>query len=253
VAPVLAGALIARGRTDILFVAAGSIAMAVPPLIWSTTPRWAPSAGAPPGAWSHVADGIRAVLAERRILVASVAHASYFVINGTLNAFLPLFAADRVGLDAAGIGWLFGLQTVTTLAVRPLIGAASDRLGRRGVITAGLTGCAGSVLGISFSTSAAALFASVLTYAFGVAVTTAATSAYITDVAPRARFGAAHGMFGTIYDVGDASGPIVAGFLVQRWGYAATFQLMAALAGITAAAFALISSRLNHRRSPAGA
>lgn len=248
IGPVVAGILIARGRLDVLFGLAGVVAIAVPPLVWSTAQGLAPHIGAPAKGWQSIASGVTEVIAERRILVASAAHSSYFMINGTLNAFLPLFAADRIGLDAAEIGWLFGLQTVTTLAVRPVIGAASDRLGRRGAITAGLIGCAASVLAISLSTSQAALSAAVLMYAVSVAVTTAATSAYITDVAPKSRYGAAHGVFGTIYDIGDAAGPLVGGLLVQRWGYSPTFQLMATLAGITAAAFALLS-----REKPFGA
>ena len=190
----------------------------------------------------HFIQGIREVMAERRILVASIAHAFYFAINGTLNAFLPLFAQDRIGLDAVQIGWLFGLQTVTTLAIRPLIGAASDRLGRRGAIALGLAGCAASVLGhLACDVRSPELYAAVLMYAVSVAVTTAATSAYITDVAPKARFGAAHGVFGTIYDIGDAGGPLVGGLLVQAWGYTPTFQLMAALAAVTAIAFTWLS------------
>lgn len=247
IGPVVGGILIARGRLDLLFVLSGIIAIAVPPLILATAlPR---ASQVSPGArgWTHLASGIAEVVAERRILVASIAHAFYFGINGTLNAFLPLFAADRIGLDAGDIGWLFGLQVVTTLALRPMIGAASDRFGRRGAITFGLSGCAGSVFAISLSTSHTGLSVAVLMYAISVAVTTAATSAYITDVAPRSRFGAAHGVFGTIYDVGDAGGPLIGGLLVQRWGYSPTFQLMATLAGVTAVVFALLS-----REKPGG-
>ncbi len=239
--PVVAGILIFRGRYDLAFVLAGVVALASPALIWSLRSGEVAGRAATSGQRKHFLEGIREVTAERRILVASIAHAFYFVINGTLNAFLPLFAQDRIGLDAVQIGWLFGLQTVTTLAIRPLIGAASDRLGRRGAIALGLGGCAVSVLGISLATSHAGLFAAVLIYALSVAVTTAATSAYITDVAPKARFGAAHGVFGTIYDIGDAGGPLAGGVLVQAWGYAPTFQLMAALAGVTAIAFTWLS------------
>jgi predicted MFS family arabinose efflux permease len=34
------------------------------------------------------------------------------------------------------------------------------------------------------------------------------------------------GTFGTIFDVGHASGPILAGFLIARWGYPTAFSLM---------------------------
>ena len=235
--PVIAGFLIARGRYDLAFVLAGIVALASPALIMSLRDSGVAAGDSRSGHRQPFMQGIREVIAERRILVASIAHAFYFVINGTLNAFLPLFAQDRIGLDAVDIGWLFGLQTVTTLAIRPLIGVASDRLGRRGAIALGLAGCAASVWGISLATSQSELSAAVLAYAVGVAMTTAATSAYITDVAPPSRFGAAHGVFGTIYDIGDAGGPLAGGLLVQAWGYAPTFQLMAALAAVTAIAF----------------
>jgi len=243
VGPVLAGILIARGRFDLAFGFAGLMAIAAPVLI-ALSPL-SPSSAMPaaPVSDNHFTRGIAEVIAERRILIASIAHASFFVINGTLNAFLPLFAMDRIGLDAVQIGWLFGLQTVTTLTIRPMIGILSDRLGRRGAIASGLVGCGLSVFTISLSMSQVGLSAAVLIYATSVAVTTAATSAYITDVAPKARFGAAHGVFGTIYDIGDAGGPLVGGLLVQQWGYVPTFQLMAAMACISAAAFAAMSRR----------
>ena len=78
-------------------------------------------------------------------------------------------------------------------------------------------------------------------YAAGVATTTAATSAYITDMTRRARYGAAHGVFGTIYDIGDRLGPIVAGVLVSAVGYTRMFQVVAAVAFIMAVAFAAAS------------
>src|SRR5688572_7250706 len=202
VGPIIAGLVIARGRYDLAFVIAGTVALASPALVMSLRARGMTAAEPKTHHRKHFIQGIREVLAERRILVASIAHAFYFVINGTLNAFLPLFAQDRIGLSAVEIGWLFGVQTVTTLAIRPLIGAASDRLGRRGAIALGLAGCAASVWGISLASSHLELYAAVLMYAVSVAVTTAATSAYITDVAPKSRFGAAHGAFGTIYDIG---------------------------------------------------
>lgn len=144
-------------------------------------------------------------------------------------------------MNPTSIGWLFAMQTMTTLATRPLIGVLSDRVDRRGVILVGLLTCSGAVWLISSANTASALVVAVLAHAGGVAVTTAATSAYVTDVAPRARYGAAHGVFGTIYDVGDAAGPILAGVLVAALGYAQMFQVMAMVAVTAAVAFYLVS------------
>lgn len=228
--PVLAGYLIALRRFDLAFLLAGGIALSTPLIVF----RWpgAPSTHARDhlSVLSRFAEGLHEVVQERRILVASLAQAAQFLLNGCLNAFLPLYASEVIGMNAADIGWLFAVQTATTLATRPLIGVASDRVGRRGVIVAGLVACSSAVWMIASAKAAGALVTAVLVYATGVAVTTAATGAYVTDVAPRARYGAAHGVFGTIYDVGDALGPIAAGFLVAGVGYARMFQVMAAIA-----------------------
>ena len=171
------------------------------------------------------------------MLVASLAQAAHFLLNGSLSAFFPLYASEVVGMSAVDIGWMFAVQTVTTLATRPVIGMLSDRVGRRGVITTGLVACSAAVGMIPFARSPGSLFMAILVYAAGVAVTTAATSAFVTDVAPRARYGAAHGVSGTIYDVADAAGPLVAGLLVGAWGYEAMFRTMATTATLTAVMF----------------
>ena len=67
-----------------------------------------------------------------------------------------------------------------------------------------------------------------------------ANSRYTADLI-RARYGAAHGVFGTVYDIGDAIGPIAGGLLVANLGYAAMFRVMAAVALVMALAFAIAS------------
>jgi DHA1 family multidrug resistance protein-like MFS transporter len=239
VGPVIAGYLIASGRYDLAFVAAALFAVTTPFL----AARWPAAArsAVEPQRMSQLGRGIVDVCRQPLILITSLAQAAQFVLNGTLNAFLPLFARDVLGLSASQLGWLFALQTVTTLATRPLMGMVSDRIGRRGVIVAGLTVCSGAVWLVSSATGLPGLVAAVLTYAIGVAVTTAATSAFITDLSQRARYGAAHGVFGTIYDVGDALGPIAAGVLVASVGYPRMFQIMAAVALALTTVFYVVS------------
>jgi MFS family permease len=113
----------------------------------------------------------------------------------------------------------------------------------RAVIVTGLTTCSLAVFSLSLTTTLTTVIAVVLTYAGGVAIATAATSAYITDITRRARYGAAHGVFGTIYDIGDALGPIAAGVLVAGLGYAHMFQVMAAIGIATAVVFTTVTAR----------
>jgi DHA1 family multidrug resistance protein-like MFS transporter len=241
VGPVIAGYLIARGRYDLAFVVAGVIGLSVPVLAWRWPSAPRPSQTGQHALWPQFVRGIQDVIRERLVLVASLAQAAHFLLNGSLNAFFPLYASEVVGMSAVEIGWMFAVQTLTTLATRPVIGVLSDRVGRRGVITTGLGACSAAVGMISFARSPGSLFVAILAYAAGVAVTTAATSAFVTDVAPRARYGAAHGVSGTIYDVADAAGPLVAGLLVGAWGYAAMFRTMATAATLTGLMFYWLS------------
>ncbi|HET7218617.1 MAG TPA: MFS transporter [Vicinamibacterales bacterium] len=237
--PIVAGYLIAMNRFDLAFLLSGVIGLGVPAIVASWGGAAAVAVNRP--SWREFSCGVIEVGRHPVVLVTSGAQAAQFVLNGMLNAFLPLYGRDVLGLTGGELGWLFGLQTITTLAVRPAIGFLSDRVGRRWVIVSGLTTCGLAVVAFSFLASVALAIVAILAYAGGVAMTTAATSAYITDVTRRARYGAAHGVFGTIYDVGDALGPIAGGFLVAAVGYAHMFQIMASAALAMAAAFVVAS------------
>lgn len=230
IGPILAGYLIAAGRFDLAFVASGLIGLGAPLIIG--TWRGVPAGTLTRPSWEDFKRGITEVVSDRLVLITSAAHAAQFVLNGMLNAFLPLYGREVLNLSASELGWLFGLQTVTTLMVRPAMGVVSDRVGRRALIVTGLTICSLAVFSLSLASNLTTVVVVILTYAAGVAITTAATSAYITDITRRARYGAAHGVFGTIYDVGDALGPIAAGALVAALGYSRMFQVMATV-GIT--------------------
>lgn len=241
VGPVLAGYLIAAGRFDVAFLTAGAIALAAPLII----SRWPSSDHAGPRrvSWREFTTGVAEVARDRLVLATSAAQAAQFVLHGSLSAFLPLYGRDVLGMSAAQLGWLFATQTVTTLATRPLIGFLSDRAGRRWIIASGIALCGAAVMMIPAAASVAQFVIAVVAYAVGVGTTHAAASAFITDITRRARYGAAHGVFGTIYDIGDASGPIAAGLLVAAFGYAAMFRSVAAVALIAAVAFVFASRR----------
>ena len=247
IGPVIAGYLIAVGRFDLAFAISGLIGLGVPLLVTTGQFGGKGGPGSPIGAsrrfsWREFTRGVGEVGHDRLILATSGAQAAQFVLHGMLSAFLPLYGSDVLGLSPLQLGWLFGVQTVTTLAMRPGIGLLSDRVGRRWVIVCGLTVCSFAVLSLSIAHTVSAVVFTVMIYAAGVAMTTAATSAFITDVTRRARYGAAHGVFGTIYDVGDALGPLAGGLLVASVGYGRMFQIMAGLALSMAVAF-LVTTR----------
>jgi MFS family permease len=241
IGPILAGYLIAANRFDLAFAASGLIGCCAPLIV--STWRGVPAGAATRPSWDAFRQGVTEVASNRLVLITSAAHAAQFVLNGMLNAFLPLYGREVLSLSAAELGWLFAMQTVTTLMVRPVIGVISDRVGRRVVIVTGLLIGSLAVFALSHASTLSAVVIVVATYAAGVAVTTAATTAYITDITRKARYGAAHGVFGTIYDIGDALGPIAAGVLVAALGFAWMFQVMATIAAAMAVLFAFATAK----------
>ena len=94
--PVLAGYLIAVGRFDLAFAAAGVIGIGVPIIVigWRGNSELRPHREP----WQEFKRGIAEVGRDRLVLITSGAQAAQFVLNGTLNAFLPLYGREVLGL-----------------------------------------------------------------------------------------------------------------------------------------------------------
>lgn len=238
VGPVIAGWLVGSYGFDITFVTAGGIGLTAWALLASVSPPRAPASGI---SFAATLTAVRSVTKDSRILLTSVAQAGQFVLHGLLTAFLPLYTVERAGLSPADAGALFGAQMLTTLASRPLFGRLSDRVGRRPMILAGLSTSAMSVAALSLAQDFVVLVVIAAIYGAGLAVTSSSTAALITDLTDRSRYGAAHGLFGTIFDVGDALGPIAGGLVVARLGYERTFQIAALAVLVLAVIFGELS------------
>ena len=238
--PVVAGWMLATYGFGAAFVTAGILGCSAWALIAMVSPG---ARKTEPMNLATLRTGIRDVVVNPRILWTSLAQASQFLLHGLIAAFLPIYAVEHVGVGATEAGVIFGVQMVTTILSRPVFGRLSDRVGRRPMIAVGLIGSAVAVGSLSMATSFAALLVVSALYGAGLAVTTSSTAALITDLTHPSRYGAAHGLFGTIFDVGDALGPIAGGMMVAVFGYARTFQAVAGLVIGLAGLFWLASRR----------
>ena len=172
-------------------------------------------------------EGIREVLSDARIVTASAMEGVQNMAMGALEAFLPVYAVKVAGLTEFQAGLLWGAQIVVTMLSKPLMGRMSDAQGRRGLIVAGLGLCAVSFAAVPFLGGLWTLMAASLVFGLGEALVTSSSAALVADLCRERHFGSAMGAFGTIFDVGHASGPILGGLLVGWLGYQASFPLMA--------------------------
>jgi DHA1 family multidrug resistance protein-like MFS transporter len=70
------------------------------------------------------------------------------------------------------------------------------------------------------------LMFSALIFGLGEAFVTSSSAALVADISRERHFGTAMGTFGTIFDIGHASGPILAGLLIARLDYLYSFWIL---------------------------
>jgi MFS family permease len=170
--------------------------------------------------------GIKEVASNKNIVITSLTVASQMFVVGAYNAFLPLYAKDIVKIEAWQIGLVFGIQTTTTLLARPLMGRFSDKTGRKPIILTALLFNSSLIALLSLIKSFELLLVFGVLWGLGTSVISSVAVAFITDLSKRKNFGAAHGTYGTIFDIGEALGPIAAGFLVAALSYNWMFILV---------------------------
>ena len=244
IAPFLGGFLISMASFHSVFIAcaiSGVLAFAVCLLL--------------PGETRSVEDGkrgfpqfigaLRVVWANHAILLTSLVEAAQFLVFGAVEAFLALYAA-AVGIRAWQIGVILGIQLISVVLVKPLMGSLSDRWGRRAIILPGLLLGAVSVALLPAGRDVFVLSLLSLFYGVAFATVTSATSALVADLTQNGQYGASIGVLRTIMDVGQTIGPVMTGALIAAWGYGAAFPALAAVLGLSALAF-LIAPQLGAR------
>ncbi|MBI4697739.1 MAG: MFS transporter [Nitrospirae bacterium] len=171
--------------------------------------------------------GIKEVISDRRIVIISNMEGLQNMTVGALEAFLPIYAVTVAGLNEFQAGLLWGIQVLTTILSKPVMGKTSDRYGRKPLIVAGMILCAVSFGLIPLLKSFYPLMLTAMLFGFGEAFVTSSSAALVADICKEKHFGTAMGTFGTIFDIGHASGPILAGILLAHHDYLFSFGVIA--------------------------
>lgn len=191
-------------------------------------------------AWRQFRAGVREILLDRRVLLTSNMEGVQNLSVGALEAFLPVYAVVVCGFSPFQAGVLWAVQAVTTLASKPMMGRWSDQRGRHGLLFWGMFVCAIPFALVPWTREFSLLLALSMMFGLGEAVVTSSAAALVADLCEESEMGAAMGAFGTLFDVGHATGPILAGALLalsSPQDFRPAFAVIAALLVVAAFAF----------------
>jgi EmrB/QacA subfamily drug resistance transporter len=169
------------------------------------------------------------------ILVALLLAAFLVNLDTTLvNVALPAMVRE-LHATTTQLQWVVDAYNLVFAALLLTFGSLSDRFGRKGMLLAGLAVVGVASLAGGFTTSPDQLITARAVMGLGAAMTFPATLSLISNVFTERRERArAIGLWGAVGGAAIALGPIVGGWLLEHYSWAAIFIAMAPVAAVAA-------------------
>jgi MFS family permease len=170
----------------------------------------------------------RAILVHPVFLAISLAQGLMMMARQVILTFLPLYIQIRLGRGAFELGLYIAMLHAVGTVSQPVLGLLSDRIGRKAVLVPSF-----AILAVLYFLLAAAppgwpLAALVLAIGVFFYTLTNVTGAAVFDAAGKNIQASAMGLASLVTQVIVLPAPVLAGWMVQRWGYGSAFVLAAA-------------------------
>ena len=163
---------------------------------------------------NHFFHSLKNILTDRRIVVTSNMEGVQNLSVGALEAFMPIYIVMILGYSEFQAGLIWGVQIFITILAKPLMGKISDKHGRRQLLFWGMFVCAVPFAVVPWVKDYSILLLLSTVFGLGEAIVTSSSAAMVADFCREDNIGSAMGVFGTLYDIGHATGPILAGLLI---------------------------------------
>lgn len=166
---------------------------------------------------------------SRTVLALSVARLGDAIGNSILFIVIPLYVAKvpthLFGLPApARVGILLALYGLVAAVGQPIVGAWSDRLGRRKpLILVGLVMMAVCTLLFTVASQYSELLVLRALQGVAVALTIPTSLAIMSSATEKRTRGGTMGIYTTMRIIGLATGPLLAGYLYDTFGFNSAF------------------------------
>jgi EmrB/QacA subfamily drug resistance transporter len=157
----------------------------------------------------------------------------------------------QLGAATTALQWVVDAYNLVFAALILAAGSLGDRLGRKGMLLAGLAVFGAASLAGAFVATTDELIAARAVMGLGAAMMFPATLSLLTNVfTERRQRAAAIGLWGASAGVGVALGPIAGGWLLERYWWGSIFLFMVPMAALVAVLAAWRVPRSRDPRTP---
>ena len=182
---------------------------------------------------STIAPPMTRAVSKPLILISLLLAAFAINLETTMvNVALPDLAA-QLHATTSQLQWVVDAYNLVFAALLLTAGSLSDRLGRKGMLLAGLTVFGAASIAGGFMTSPGLLIATRAVMGLGAAMTFPATLSLLSNVfTERKERAQAIGLWGATAGVAVAIGPIAGGWLLGRFSWSSIFFAMGPVAAV---------------------
>lgn len=235
---MLLGAQLAGRLGEIYAFLLATAAAAAGLLVAARIPEVRPSGGA------VTLRSLGEVIRNRQLITGTLLATIYqLVVWATSQGFVQNWARDVIGLTVSELGFLSVANLLPNTVLSRLSGTVfAPRFGRKAVLGAGFALLAAACCLYPQTNSLWSLMAAQALLGSGVGLILPLTMASAVETVPEDRRGVAMGTYQAVYGSGMFLGPVIAGWVIERFssaaesggasvpGYTANFYLMAAVA-----------------------
>src|SRR5215469_9202608 len=191
--------------------------------------------------------------ARRRLAIVLALCLSAFLISvdvTIVNVALPTLVRS-LGATATQLQWVVDAYSLVFAALVLAAGSVSDRQGRKGTLLVGLAVFASASLAGALVDTTGELVAARAVMGLGAALIFPSTLSLLVNVfTERGERAKAIGIWGATTGVGIAAGPVVGGWLLERFWWGSIFAFMAAAAAVIALLVARVVPTSRDPRTP---
>jgi MFS family permease len=173
-------------------------------------------------------------------LIVSFIQACQYYAYGVMEFYLVQYMIEVANLNALAVSTVIGIQAISLIIFRPLLGRLSDKYSRRIPIILGCLTSATLLFSVPFTTHFPLLLAISIGYSIGFALVISSTAPLMCELTPPNLIGTSMGFLNTIMDIGQTLGPIISGIiLATTLAYTGLFSSLTILLITSAIIFSL--------------